>query len=65
MAEIIKFRQREHRDKPNRFEALVKGQIEVYRCDMCGENFEVLFGKKPERCPHCMRYFTGWNEEKE
>lgn len=63
MAEIIKFRPREHKDKPNRIEALVKNQIDTYICDNCGGRFEVYFNDKPKKCPHCHIEFLKWNED--
>ena len=47
---VIQFRPR---NKTNRVEALVKGQIERYSCDTCGNEFEVVFGNRPDKCPSC------------
>lgn len=65
MAEIIKFRPREHKDKPNRLEALVKGRIRVFTCGGCGGDFEVYFDEKPKECPLCGSEIGQWNEENE
>lgn len=55
MGEIIQFKFRQKETSQNRVEAMVKGQLDTYVCDTCGESFDVLFDNKPERCPHCNR----------
>lgn len=54
MGEIVQFRPRvKQENSNNRIEALMKGQVDEYTCQNCGEDFEVLFDNKPDRCPHC------------
>lgn len=60
---IVQFKPREVRSS-NRVEALVKGEIEVYECDNCGEEFEVMFNKFPDKCPHCSYKIDWGNSEK-
>ena len=62
MAQIIKFRPRESNDA-RRLKALVKGKIDVYMCDTCGEEFEVIDGEFPKTCPCCNITITQWNSE--
>lgn len=50
MAEIIQFKPK---SQINRIEALVKGQITMFTCDVCGGDIEVLFDNYPEKCPNC------------
>ena len=47
----------------DRVEAMVKGQLETYICDSCGASFEVLFDKKPSKCPSCGLIFN-WSKSK-
>lgn len=63
MGNILQFRPKSSDTNKDRVEAMVKGQLDVYVCDSCGEEFEVYFGRKPKRCPSCDVIFTGWNEE--
>lgn len=60
---IIQFRPRERGSK-NRVEALMKGEVETYTCNDCGEDFEVLFENFPEKCPHCNRVIDWESSEK-
>ena len=60
---IVQFKPREVRSG-NRVEALVKGEIEVYDCNKCGEEFEVLFNDFPEKCPYCNTIIDWENSEK-
>ena len=53
MGDIIKFKPRVVNSERNRVEALVKGKLETYTCNTCGERFEVLFDDRPECCPGC------------
>ena len=56
MGDIVQFRPRVKTDvSHNRTEALMKGQLEVYTCNTCEEDFEVLFNDFPDKCPHCGR----------
>ena len=45
----------------SRTEALVKGLIEKYTCDLCGGSFEVINDQYPENCPCCDREIVEWN----
>lgn len=63
MSNIVYFEPKRKKSPVNRIEALVKGELEVYVCDTCGEEFEVAFGNKPEVCPHCNRLICWENEE--
>ena len=45
----------------SRTEALVKGLIEKYTCDLCGGSFEVINNQYPENCPCCDAEIVGWN----
>ena len=49
---IVQFEPKKVRSS-NRIEALVKSQIRTFNCDECGGEFEVLFNKFPNECPHC------------
>lgn len=49
MGEIIMFLPRLQRRK--RIEAMMKGTLEEYSCDNCGEDIDVIDGKYPDRCP--------------
>ena len=62
MGEVIQFRPKTKDRSFNRVEALMKGQLETYVCDNCGEEFEVAFGNKPKRCPGC-DFEIDWGEE--
>ena len=55
MGEILQFRPRGEQQfsSRDRIEAMVKGQLDEYKCEYCGGIFEVLFDKKPEKCPNC------------
>ena len=54
MAQIFEFRKKEQMTyKAKRYRALAKGNIKVFTCDMCGEEFEVIDGEYPECCPGC------------
>ena len=48
----------------NRVEALMKGEIEIYSCNDCGEDFEVMFEDFPEKCPHCGKIIDWESSEK-
>lgn len=61
MAQIIKFRTKSDVDKVGRVKALVKGEIDVFTCDNCGETIEVVKGKYPSHCPGCNLIITQWN----
>ena len=65
MGNIIQFAPRSKKvsTNTNRVEALVKGELDVYICDTCGEEFEVVFDNKPDKCPHCNRVIC-WENEK-
>ena len=63
MSNIVQFEPRSRKSSTNRVEALVKGELEVYECDTCGKEFEVVFGNKPDKCPHCNRLICWENEE--
>ncbi len=51
MGEIIMFLPRMQRRK--RIEAMMKGTLEEYSCDNCGEDIDVIDGDYPDRCPEC------------
>lgn len=56
MGEIVQFRPRvKQENSNNRIEALMRGQLETYICDVCGGEFDVLYGNFPDECPHCHR----------
>ena len=60
---IIQFKPRVKGSK-NRVEALMKGEIEVYSCNACGEDFEVMFEDFPEKCPYCGKIIDWESSEK-
>lgn len=61
MGEIIQFSPKQTHLNRNRIEALSKGNIRTFECCECGEEFEVLFDKFPDECPHCHRRIN-WEE---
>lgn len=60
---IVQFKPRS-KDYKSRAEAMIKGQIELYECNACGKDFEVLFEQFPEKCPHCNTKIDWGNSEK-
>ena len=40
-----------------RLKALSEGRIRTFTCDNCGQEFEVLYDKFPERCKGCNLIF--------
>ena len=58
MGEIVQFRPRQTKEI-NRVEALMKGQVETYTCNNCGEDFEVIYNNRPDKCPNCF-YSIDW-----
>lgn len=65
MAQIIEFRRRDKKEEMSRTEALVKGKIDVYRCDSCGKEFEVINDVFPDTCPGCGVVISVWNDSEE
>ena len=65
MAQIIKFRKKEDSEKAKRVKALVHGRIRTFTCDYCGEDFEVVDEKYPNRCPGCGLRISGWNKSED
>ena len=66
MGTIIQFRRRQVKsDDAERVEAMVKGNIEVYTCNTCGEDFEVLNSRFPKTCPCCGVEIDEWRSEDE
>ena len=67
MGEIIKFnpqyrvKSKEISDK-DRYKAMAKGKYEVYVCEDCGGDIEVIDEQFPSTCPHCGTEILGWNE---
>lgn len=56
MGEIIRFEQIMRIKK--RREAMMRGKLEEYTCDSCGEDVDVIDGDYPERCPGCLRIIS-------
>ena len=56
MGEIILFEPKMKSKK--RLEAMMKGTLEEYSCDSCGEDIDVIDGNYPDRCPGCQRIIT-------
>lgn len=54
LGNIVKF-EKKHNEINERAKLLAMGRIEIYTCDACGEDIEVVDGIKPERCPGCDR----------
>ncbi len=43
-----------------RVKALARGEVQVYICDNCGEEFEVISDNYPDKCPGCKLRITSW-----
>lgn len=65
MAKIIEFSRFKSKSDGmmSRTEALVKGKIDIYKCNSCGEDFEVINEEFPECCPVCGIEILQWNTE--
>lgn len=55
MGNILQFKPVSKKQSTNRVEALVKGQVRTFTCDVCGGYFEALFDNLPDKCPNCGR----------
>lgn len=65
MAQILSFNRKERRSQNrNRVQALMRGAVDIYNCDKCGGEFEVIYDNKPDRCPHCNTKFN-WKASEE
>jgi len=64
MAQIIEFKKKEKKVM-SRTEALVKGKLDVYRCDSCGKEFEVIDNDYPDKCPGCGLPIQNWQNSEE
>ena len=70
MGQIIEFKKREKKksvrvNDAERYKALVKGKIDVFTCDNCGSDIEVINGVYPERCPGCGLKIAHYDETEE
>lgn len=64
MGKVIAFRKPERViSEQERLKALVRGNIDVYICENCHDEFEVINEKFPEMCPHCGAVITSWIDE--
>lgn len=65
MSNVIQFKPRRDCEvsSRDRVEAMVKGKIETYECNNCGELFDVLFGNRPDKCPNCNLRIDWGNSE--
>ena len=65
MGEVIefnKFRKKPKVDESYRLKMLARGKIEVYTCNNCGGDIEVIDGEFPKECPCCQIEIEEWNE---
>ena len=66
MAKIIEFKKKETKvSDAERYKALSKGEVRIFTCDICGEEFEVINGKFPKSCPGCGLEFESFNKLEE
>jgi predicted RNA-binding Zn-ribbon protein involved in translation (DUF1610 family) len=68
MCAIIDFRKNvenlKAKHKPmSRIEAMVKGLVEIYTCNNCGGDIEVIDKVYPDCCPNCGAEILEWNDE--
>ena len=47
-------------EEARRLSALVTGKLEVYTCNNCGGDIEVIDGEFPTHCPHCNVELLEW-----
>ena len=63
MGVIVEFRPRSKKKQSGeakRLEAMIKGKLEVYTCDNCGGDIEVINDEFPSHCPHCNVELLEW-----
>ena len=65
MCTIIDFeRYRNRKCKTQSYiEAMVKGLIEIYTCNRCGGEIEVINNNFPKNCPNCHVIIDSWDAE--
>lgn len=64
MGEVIEFARFKQRSKSTkdaeRLKALFNGNVEVYVCEECGGDIEVINNVFPTRCPCCGLRISDW-----